>query len=128
MNYRRLSSKIVIAADASGRVSFAPSTTAEVWKLEEIAIVPNETSTAHASNYADLTLKKGSTAIATVRSTNSGTGSTMTQGTGEVLAITGAGANLEATLAAPIHLLVDATPGTGVAVDIQVQAVFSVKR
>jgi hypothetical protein len=120
--------RIAVAADASKRVSFAPTDAATTWKNVGLAIVPGETSAAHATDYADLTLKKGSTALMTARSTNSGTGSALTQNVGEALTITGTGTNLECTLAAPHHFLIDATPGAGVAVDITVMAVYEVVR
>lgn len=114
-----------VAANASARISFHPPTTTGKWKLKSIAIEPNETSAVHATDYVDITMKKGSTALmAAARSTNSSTGSALTQGTGEVLSITVGGADLECTLAAPHHLLIDATPGAGVAVDISGLAVY----
>ncbi len=113
-----------VAADASARVNFFPPTTTGKWKLKSLSIVPNETSATNASNYADLTMKKGSTALMTARSTNASTGAEVTQGTGEAMTLTGTGTDMECTLAAPHHLLIDCTPGTGVAVDISILAVY----
>jgi len=115
-----------VAANASGRLTFAPPTAASKWRLLSFTLIPNETSAVHATDFADLTLKKVSTALAAVRSTNSGTGTLLTQGTSENPTLTAVGADLECTQAAPMHLLIDATPGAGVAVDIAATLVFEV--
>ena len=115
---------LVVAANASRRVSFAPPTSTGKWKLLNLSLVPNETSAVHATDYVDITPKKGSTALTAVRSTNSSTGSALTQNTGEALAITATGTDLECTQAAPHHVLIDATPGAGVATDITLMAVY----
>jgi hypothetical protein len=118
----------VVAANASGRLSWCPPS-GVTWYLEEMTFLPNETSTAHATDYADITVEvAASTAIAATRSTNSGTGSTMTQNTAETIALTGTKAQRAITQANPLHVDIDATPGAGVAVDLTAIPTFSVKR
>ena len=125
MEYLYIPFTRVVAANASARVSFAPATSTGKWKLIGASIVPNETSAVHATDYVDITMKKGSTALmAAARSTTSSTGTALTQNTGEALSISGTGTDLECTLAAPHHLLIDATPGAGVATDISGVAVY----
>ena len=117
-----------VAADASVRYYFAPSTSSGKLKLLRCVLAPAATSSTNASNYADITLKKGSTALCTVRSTNSSTGSALTQGTPEALSITATGEDLESTFTSPHYLLIDATPGTGVAVSLDIVAEYEVIR
>lgn len=117
-----------VAANASGRLTWCPPS-GVTWYLESITIVPNETSAIDASHYADITFEVGaSTAITATRSTNSATGSALTQNTPETIAITGTQAQREITTSNPFHCDIDATPGNGVAVDLTVIPTFSVKR
>lgn len=128
MNLFSLPQQKVIAANASGRLSWCPPA-GVTWYLEEISLLPNETSAAHATDYADITFERGaSTALAATRSTNSATGTALTQNTAETITITGSALNREITQSSPFHCDIDATPGAGVAVDLTVIPVFSVKR
>lgn len=128
MNLFTLPQAKAVAANASGRLSWCPPA-GVTWYLEELTYLPNETSAVHATDYVDITPRIGaSTAIAAVRSTNSGTGTLLTQGTAETVALTGTRTQREITQASPLHVLIDATPGAGVAVDLTVLPTFSVKR
>lgn len=124
MEYLYLTQRVVVAANASARATFAPPSSGGKLKLLSVTLSPNETSAVHATDYVDITVKKGSTALSAARSTNSSTGSALTQNTPEAIALTGVGSDLEATFTAPHHVLVDATPGAGVAVDVSILAVY----
>lgn len=128
MNSFTLPQSKVVAANASGRLSWCPPA-GVIWYLEELTFLPNETSAVHATDYVDITARIGaSTAVTAVRSTNSGTGTALTQNTKETIALTGTVTQREITQASPFHVLIDATPGAGVAVDLTVLPTFSVKR
>jgi hypothetical protein len=119
--------RVVVAANASARATFAPpyAGVARRWKVLNISLLPNETSAVDATHYADITPKRGATALATAHTTST---TALTQDTPVDMTITGTPSQLEITRAAPLHVLVDATPGNGVAVDVSIQVEFEEMR
>lgn len=104
------------AATAAGRKAFFhPGKTV---KLKSVRLYPCATSATHASNYADIAVYVGSTQIGATRSTNSGTGTALTQGTVETFDISAvAPSNLEVSETNP--LTIRATQAaSGVAIDV----------
>ncbi len=128
MEFRRITVPISVAANAAGRRYFTPpladdGTSSKVWEYVDLDITPNETSAVHATDYVDIALYRDDgtpTQITVTRSTNSGTGSALTQGTptNPATHASATGDKLKATRTDPFYLLVDSTPGAGVAVDI----------
>jgi hypothetical protein len=122
-----LCQRVVVAADASARASFAPPS-GVTWLLKKLWLVPNETSATNDTNYASIEPKKGSTALATARVTTAA-GGALTQDDPVNFTLTGTPTQLECTQADPHHVLVDAaTNGTGVAVDVSIFAEYQVLR
>lgn len=127
---RWLSGRLTVSADAS-EVLYLAMPEAGEWRLVDAPIItPMDTSTGHASNYADITAKKGLSGTTifswSTDSDVSGQG-TLTAGTPVemVAASGGVGQNLEFTGGVGgdvLEITVDATPGTGVAVDAHFQA------
>jgi hypothetical protein len=111
-----------VGANASARVTFAPPTLTGKWRLVALALAFNEAIATDATDYVEITPKKGSTALSAVKSTAA---TAVIQGEVFAYTLTGVGTDLECTQAAPHHVLIDATPGAGKAVDVQVIAVYS---
>lgn len=74
-------------------------------------LVPHVSVATHASNYITITVKKGSSVLATF-TTNSSGGAALTAGTPVALTITGTGADLEIA-AAGVYTVEVAKSGTG---------------
>lgn len=116
---------LTVAAGTAGRVYFAPPDATRRWKLLSVNEIPRAASAANATNYATRALFKGaSTALNTAVTTES-TG--LTQGTPVNATLTAVGTDLEITQAAPMSYRVTHT-GSGVAVDVEVQAEFEEQR
>lgn len=112
-----------VSADASSETIVFRNLTGYALKLKSASLVSDGTLTAHASNYAEITVSHGTAgdlSTAAFASTDSdvaaaagGTGNWVAD-TPEDLLLTAANATLAA--GELVHVLVDSTPGTGVAV------------
>lgn len=122
MSLIRQTQKIVVAADASGRATFAPESATAVWRLDYCTLLPNATSAVDGTNYATVEPKRGSTSLGTAHSTAT---TALTQNTPVSIVLTTNTSYREITQAAPLHVLADATPGSGVAVDVSVAVAFT---
>lgn len=83
------------------------------WRIVEVHVVPQTARTANATDYFTLTIKKGSTTLAT----RALSASNMVAGTPEELTITESGTNNEFTKTAPIQVHKDDTGTAGLAFD-----------
>ena len=93
-------------------------------KIRAISLDPNATSATHASNYVDIAFYVGSTQIGSTRSTNSSSGSALTQGTSESISLSSvAPSNLEVTSTSPFSARATQA-SSGVAIDVQVHVVY----
>lgn len=114
---------LIAGSGGPARVYLVPPT-GETWKISSIKFMPNETSAAHASNYASLQAFRGaSTALTAARTTADGGGGALTQGTINSLALTATGGDLEISAAEPFSFRV-AQVSSGVAVAGTVIATF----
>jgi len=118
-----LSQRLNTAAGTDARRYFGPSND-ETWKLIGLTVIPNATSAANDTNYASIRAYKGaSTAVMAARVTTTA-GGALTQGTAEDLTLTGVGADLEITKAAPLSIRDDQSNGSGVITDYTITAEF----
>lgn len=93
-------------------------------KIRAISLDPNATSAANASDHVTLAFYVGSTQIGSSRTTDSDSGTALTQGTSEAISLSSvAPSNLEVTSTSQFS--VRATQGgSGVALDVQVHVVY----
>ena len=93
--------------------------------LEAASLLPHATSTAGGTDYDEVVLKQGSTAISLLTGTNSGqaadathqAGATLTAGTEKAMTLTGVGSQLEFSATVPL-VCVGTKGGDGVALEV----------
>jgi hypothetical protein len=90
-------------------------------KIKRLLLIPNVAVTADNTNYITVTVKRGSTTLATRTTTVAGLG--MVAGTVESLTITGTGGDLERAASGVFEVAVAKT-GTGPAYDFDVVVVY----
>jgi hypothetical protein len=112
-----LTTILSVAANADGRAYLYPDSSTEQWEVEEISVVANDTSAANGTNYVSIQCFKGaSTALTAARTTAS---SGYTQGSGEAMTVTAAGADKILSQTSPFHIRCTKA-GTGVAINLAV--------
>lgn len=92
-------------------VNYTVNPTAFTAKILSLKIIPATSVSTHAANYITITVKSGSTTLATF-TTNSSGGAALTAGTVVTMTLTGAGTELEIAAAGVVTVEV-AKAGTG---------------
>lgn len=112
----------VLAATAS-TVVYAPQVEDGTWEVKQAYFVPNATSTAHATDYATLTLATGSDTLGAIN-TSTGTGATWTAGTPVAISISSSAGTTKERAKGTALKLTCAQSGSGVAVNGHVYVVL----
>lgn len=127
MEFITVSGAKYVAANTSAKAYITPPV-GSTWKLKSFSYVPQADSATNGTDYASIRPYKDTaspTALAAARDTAA---TSLTTGSAESFTLTATGRDLEITSTDPFYLLVDATPGAGVAVDIAYTAEFEVLR
>lgn len=118
MNRIRIAIQLKSSDGAAEKKAWAPADSTSVYRVVELAYMPNADLTANGTNYCTLRPYVGSTAIAAARPTSS-TGFTAL--TAEAITLTGTLSQLEVSRANPLNITTAKT-ASGVAVDVALLA------
>jgi hypothetical protein len=106
---------LILVAAGTPETLYVPIAAAGTWKMRKAYFTPFTNRTADDTNYTTMTVKKGSTAIATEATTTADTGD-LVAGTAIALALTGSGQDLEFAQGSSI-VVTKTESGTGLALD-----------
>jgi len=94
-----------------------------VWRLDSVYLDPQAATTAHDTDYATVTAKKGSTALAARATTVAG--GSLVAGTPAALTMSGTGTDLELTYGTHCLLIAITKAGSGVTIEAGITAAWT---